>query len=226
MISFHYQPDSEHAIDTMAEQLSSALAQGKRVVWLVCGGSNIPWVVACMNRLPTADTGTLTICLTDERYGIPGHTDSNWTQLDEAGFDRKQATIIPTLEADTTLQDTCQHYGAAVTAALDQAELVVAQFGIGGDGHIAGILPNSPAVDSPQPAVGYDAGKFMRITLTPSVLRRIDSAYALVYGETKRHALEQLRDQNLPLTDQPAQILKEIDDAHVYSDQFDKQENV
>lgn len=220
MISFQYRPDASHSIDAMVDELSQALNEGKRVVWMVCGGSNIPAEVQAMSRLPADRTSQLTIFLTDERYGKPGHADSNWTQLHQAGFNGQAATVIETLAADSTVEDTCRQYGQAVRDALSQADVVVAQFGIGGDGHIAGILPQSPALGSTETVAAYDAGNFMRVTLTPSALQHIDSAYAMAFGSTKRHAMEQLRDQTLSLNDQPAQILKSLPRAAVYSDQY------
>lgn len=219
-LQFHYQPDTTDAEAGMAERLASSLQQHDRVVWMVCGGSSIAQAVACIGRIPQELTGKLTVFLTDERYGVPGHPDSNWTQLFAAGFDGGDATIIPTLQEGLTLEDTCAAYAKTVVDALDQADDVIAQFGIGGDGHIAGILPQSAAVTSTEPVVGYDAGTFTRITLTPPVLERIQAAYAFVFGETKHDALVQLRDQDLSLDDQPSQILKRLPEAHIYTDQI------
>jgi 6-phosphogluconolactonase/glucosamine-6-phosphate isomerase/deaminase len=86
--------------------------------------------------------------LSDERYGPVGHPDSNAAALDLAGFAPMQANVIPILVAGLDLAATRENYQAAALAAFQKAEIVIGQFGIGSDGHIAGILPNSPATDT------------------------------------------------------------------------------
>lgn len=218
-LQFVYQPDANQAAESLAERLARELAAGKRVLWLVCGGSNISLSVRVVKALPTEHLTQLHCLLTDERFGMPGHADSNWQQLLEAGFMVPGVDFQPTLTAELTLTDTCTQYGATVQAAMDAADVIIAQFGIGGDGHIAGILPRTPAVSDEQAVVGYNAGVFQRITLTPKLLRNIDAAYAFVYGDTKRDALQLLHDKQLSLEEQPSQILKQLPEAYIYTDQ-------
>lgn len=219
MLQFFNEPDARRAAKSVAERLQHELEASKQVLWLVCGGSNIPLIVEVMNDLPAERKNQLTIMLTDERYGEPGHAHSNWYQLDQAGFQAGQAHIIPTLVPDLSLEETCKQYEQRVAEAFTAADTVIAQFGLGADGHIAGILPHSPAVTEAKLVEGYNAGELTRITITPPAIRQINAAYALVYGETKHDAVARLRDENLPLEEQPAQILKELHESYVYTDQ-------
>ncbi len=205
--------------EPLYERLVAELQTGDRVLWLVPGGSNIPLSTDISKRLPEELTGNLTIMLTDERYGEVWHADSNTRQLDEAGFDAKQATMVPVLTCDLTLQEATEHYADALADAFAQSDVVIGQFGMGADGHIAGILPGSPAVDSPELAAGYDAGSFTRITMTPSAIQHVDAAYVYAFGEAKRPALERLQTEEVPLAEQPAQILKSLPEAFIYNDQ-------
>ena len=165
------------------------------------------------------DLGRLTISLTDERYGLVGHKDSNWKQLADAGFDFSRTNHIPVLR-DLPLDETVRLFGDSIGKALGENDLVIAQFGIGSDGHIAGILPDSLAIADTDIACSYEAAPFTRITLTPAAFAKVSVAYAFVFGASKREAIERLRDRVLPLEIEPAQLLKGFTEAFVYSDQL------
>lgn len=219
----------------MSSRISAVLNFNKPVLWLVCGGSNVPVAFdafqSIKDQVSPKSLKLLTIGQTDERFGPVGHADSNWRQLREAGFDFDAQTagnisisirILPIL-IGKPLQETVAAYSEAIEAAISDVKksggLIVALFGIGADCHIAGILPHSPAVHSSETVCGYEAGKFTRVTLTPKSLKEIDLAYAFVFGDSKKEALKSLCDKRLSIDEQPAQILKELKEAFVYSDE-------
>lgn len=210
------------AISAVANKVTESLGAGKRVAWVLSGGSNIKLEVEVMQQIRSAagdKLGNLTVLLSDERYGQVGHKDSNWQQLIEAGFNFEGINAIPTLIGQN-LKDTVHWYTAMVQKTFDESDVVIAQLGMGADGHIAGILPHSVAVESDEFVVGYVAPPFTRITMTPRALRRINTAYLFAYGESKKEALDNLKNKNLSLADQPAQVLKEIPEVYIYSDQM------
>lgn len=223
MLQFHYEPHPLQAADRLADRLEQELGSNKRVLWLVSGGSNIPLSVHIMNRLhqTVADKlPNLTIALSDERYGKPGHPNSNWQQLHIAKFKTGSARTIPTLIPDLTLKATRDAFEQSLGQALSKADSVIAQLGMGDDGHIAGILPKSKAVKSGAGLVaGYDGGTYMRVTITPMAFTKITTAYCFAYGNNKHDQLETLLDSELPVSTQPAQLLKTIHQAYVYTDQ-------
>jgi 6-phosphogluconolactonase/glucosamine-6-phosphate isomerase/deaminase len=213
--------DAAAGIQELSTHLTQLLVEEKRVLWLVPGGSNIPFAVQAMTGIPDELTKRLTIILTDERYGPVGHADSNVQQLHDAGFDPKHANFIPVLDGGT-LGATARKYDTIAGKQFAESDVAVGQFGIGTDGHIAGILPRSPGTTAlGELAVGYEAPDFTRITLTFPALRYIEMAYVFVYGDSKRVTLEQLHNEDLPLATQPAQILKAIPEAYVYNDQVE-----
>jgi len=200
------------------QRLQSELQEGKRVLWLVCGGSNIQASAKIMDGLEDDLTKNLAILLTDERYGEVGHPDSNARQLQEAGFQAKQAIFVPTLTG-LSLEETTARYDQVMQHAIEHADIVIAQFGIGTDGHIAGLLPHSVATTSTDWVTAYEAPPFTRITMTFKAMKHIHVAVAMAFGEDKQLALERLRDETLPLVEQPSQILKELPEAYVFNDQ-------
>jgi len=226
----------------LATKISTYLNDSKKVLWLICGGSNIPIAIQALNELkrrmndnttmenvsvrPTNSGANdtvnpllhnLTVTLTDERYGSINHPDSNWRQLREQGFDFALVNAIPVL-VGKSLDETTKLFGINLRDALNQNDVIVGQFGIGTDGHIAGVLPNSIGVKSPGTVVSYDAGKFKRITITLKTISSMNIAYSFVYGESKREAISNLR-MNLTVDEQPAQILKEVGEAVIFTDQ-------
>lgn len=203
----------------LSERLVKELKTKQRVLWLVCGGSSIPTAAKVMRAVPEDLSEKLAIFLTDERFGEVGHTDSNAKQLHEAGFHPKNAVFVPVLVPGFSAEETRERYEEAIKRAIDHADSVIALFGIGADGHIAGILPHSPAVDADEWVVIYEAPPYVRATLTFEALKHVDAAYVFVFGDNKRQALTRLRDEKLPLTEQPSQILKELPEAYVYNDQ-------
>lgn len=210
----------DDCIRPLAERLGAELQAGQQVLWLVPGGSNVPLSVQVMAQLAEEQTAQLTILLSDERFGPVGHADSNLQQLTNAGFQSKRATIVPVLAAGFGLEETRQRYDQAVQAALDRADTIIGQFGMGEDGHIAGILPGSPAVSSADLVAAYEAPPLTRITLTPKALQDVTAAYLCAFGAAKRPALENLQSHTLSLVEQPAQLLKQLPEAYVYNDQI------
>jgi 6-phosphogluconolactonase/glucosamine-6-phosphate isomerase/deaminase len=212
--------DWQSGIIDLSKRLQRELETGHQVLWLTTGGSNIAACVSIMRQLDSDSTSRLTIMLSDERYGPVGHPDSNAAALDLAGFAPMQANVIPILVAGLDLAATRENYQAAALAAFQKAEIVIGQFGIGSDGHIAGILPNSPATDTVDFVAAYEGPDFTRLTLTAHALKRLAVAYAFVFGDSKAEALERLHDLSLPYREQPAQLLKELPEAYIYNDQI------
>ncbi|HVX24215.1 MAG TPA: 6-phosphogluconolactonase [Candidatus Saccharimonadales bacterium] len=210
----------EDGIADLTQRLVHELAAEKCVVWLICGGSNIPASVQVMRTIPKRLRDHLIILLIDERYGPVGHPDSNAAQLEQAGFRPTEAHWLPILHPNTSLPVTVKQYEKVVAKTLAQADCIIGQLGIGEDGHLAGIMPDSPAAQETSRLVyGYQATDFERITLTFPALRQIDVAYAFAFGPAKRAALEHLQ-RRRPANKQPSQILKQLPEAYVYNDQI------
>jgi 6-phosphogluconolactonase/glucosamine-6-phosphate isomerase/deaminase len=219
-MTFEHLGSTDEAAQILSDRLAMELKEDKRVLWLVPGGSNIGIAIKTMELIKSGDIRKLTMMLTDERYGEIGHADSNFQQLKAAGFMAGKAVFIQTL-SNSSLQDTVRYYGEAAEKAFAQHDILIGQFGIGDDGHIAGILPGTPATMLDDDwAIGYESPPYTRITLTPHALNQVHTAYAFVFGESKRPALTRLRDEMLPIDEQPSQILKNLPEATVYSDQY------
>jgi 6-phosphogluconolactonase/glucosamine-6-phosphate isomerase/deaminase len=209
--------NAEEVARYLADAITRQLEAGERVLWLVPGGSSIDIAVAVSKLLSVTNLTNLTVSLTDERYGVVGHADSNWHQLQTAGFTLPHARLVPVLEGDTR-EHTTQTYASQLQAALQDCTYRLGFFGIGADGHTAGILPGTPAVDAEELAASYDAGSFERITMTEQAIRLLDEAVVYARGEAKWPIVDALAEKDLPYEEQPAQLLKLVPKLTVFND--------
>lgn len=204
------------AADYLARRISGLLRRGKKVLWLVPGGSAIEVAASAAKKLKDEELANLTVTLTDERYGPDGHPDSNWQQLKEAGFELPGADLVPVL-AGKNLEETTVRFNKKMKRCFEAADFSIGLFGIGTDGHTAGILPGSPAVDSPQLAASFKGGDFERITITPAAIAKLVIGIVYATGQAKWPVLDRLSEE-IPIDKQPAQALKAIPKLRIYND--------
>jgi 6-phosphogluconolactonase/glucosamine-6-phosphate isomerase/deaminase len=200
----------------IAEVIVAQLGGKRTVLWLLSGGSAIAVAVAASRRLAGRDLSGLTVSLIDERYGPVGHAQSNWKQLQDAGFDLPGATLHPVL-VGASQSDTAEAFDEFLHAEFSRADFSVGLLGIGPDGHTSGILPHSPAVTSLGLVTSYDGGAFQRITTTPRALSSLDEAVVYAVGENKWPVLDRL-ETDLPFAEQPAQALKAATKLTIFTD--------
>jgi 6-phosphogluconolactonase/glucosamine-6-phosphate isomerase/deaminase len=209
----------EDGIADLTQRLTKQLSAGQSVLWLVSGGSNVGAATLVMATIPRELTKHLSILLVDERYGPVGHAESNWQKLLQAGFDPHEATVLTVLQEGLDFTDTTLRYKQLAEAAFENNDCVIAQLGIGDDGHTAGIMVGTPDNQTAELVSNETTATFQRMSLTYAALRRINTAYAFAFGENKRQALQQLQ-TDLPFETQPSQVLKDVAEAYIYNDQI------
>jgi 6-phosphogluconolactonase/glucosamine-6-phosphate isomerase/deaminase len=201
----------------LIDTLQTALDAGKHTLWLISGGTNVSiesFVAANLNH----KGGLLTAALVDERYGEPGHKDSNFQKLVIADFPIETLKLTPILAAGQDIDHVASAYEQKMTQLFKEADVVIGQLGLGADGHTGGVLPHSSAVESTRLVEHYQGPDFNRIALTLNALQRISTAYVFAYGDNKHTALTNLKQHLFPLEEQPCQILKHIPSVYVYND--------
>lgn len=200
----------------IANRINEALSKHVTVLWLTSGGSNVRLQTDIMDLLRSeiGDRLTdLTILPVDERFGLSGHADSNHRSMKEAGFDPGAARWLDVLEENTDFDTTIKMYNQSVSRELE-SNYVVATLGLGADGHTAGILPSSPAIDSKDLVCGYQAN-YQRMTLTPLALREISVAFVIVSDESKKPVVDKLRSAKETAENMPAMALYDLVDCTV-----------
>jgi 6-phosphogluconolactonase/glucosamine-6-phosphate isomerase/deaminase len=218
--------DPSDGVSDLSARLNSALTEGKKILWLISGGSNINSAVKIMNEVPEKHSDQLTISLIDERYGEPGHQDSNFQQLLIAGFNPKRANLIPVLKSGLDLEHTAKEYEKTLENNLSRADLTIGLLGIGEDCHIAGILPNSnAAIENERYVTAYKSETYNRITTTFTLLQELDIVYAFAFGLNKITALKEVTEGSYSAIEKPAIILRDLKEAYLYSDQVGEEKH-
>jgi len=192
------------------------LKLNKHVLFFVTGGSSISVAVKVAELLLDKPLDNLTIMLTDERYGPLNHKDSNWYQLIQKGFNLRKAVLIPILIGED-ITKTTKKFNRVLHQEFKKAEYKIGLFGIGIDGHTAGVLPSSEAVSSNELVCAYKTPSFKRITITPKVISQLDEAIVFAMGEMKWPILEKL-EKDLPIEEDPSQILKKVPLLTIFTD--------
>jgi 6-phosphogluconolactonase/glucosamine-6-phosphate isomerase/deaminase len=222
--------------DNLVERIGSRIVQNVPTLFLVSGGSTADTAVdVCRKLLERFPNGTnklktlFTLSLIDERFGSDGHQDSNWKLLVDRGLETENFRTFPVL---TLSNPGPEDFGAAVArfnsflrgAVLKSARkelYIVTLFGIGSDGHTAGILPGSPAsrmeTSNDTYATGYQEERFKRITITPSFFPNIDCAVVYAAGPSKQPALNELLHEG-PAEQLPARFLKLAKETLIFTD--------
>jgi 6-phosphogluconolactonase/glucosamine-6-phosphate isomerase/deaminase len=201
----------------IAETIIKKLSEGKSVLFFVTGGSSVAVASKISELLEGKSLTNLTVMLTDERYGPLKHENSNWFRLVKNGFNVPGSTFVPILVGEGIISTT-QKFNTVLDQQLKTADYKIGLFGIGKDGHTAGILPGSIAVESQDLAASYDTPIFVRITITPKTIEKLDEAVVWMQGEEKWPVVKNLIESDLEIIKQPAQILKKIPLLTIFTD--------
>lgn len=208
-IDYRLSPQS-YVAPFLASRILQQLQTGKKVLWLLSGGSGIHVCVQVGVLLADKDLTNLYVTMSDERYGTIGHSDENMQQLLDAGLSLPGASIYRPLIGEM-IQETTNAYDAWLTSVFDVTDYHIALLGIGEDGHTSGIKPHSPAVHIQTAACHFSGEDYERITTTADFLSRFDEAVIQAYGQSKQAVVRQLQASNdLSLDDFPAGLIRNI----------------
>ena len=209
--------DDEQIVEYLTSTLIANLQADKSVLWLVPGGSAMKVATKVLAELEDVDTSKLCVTLTDERYGRPNHPDENWMQLEQLGFNVATINAYRVLRGED-IETTAQDFADKLAQLFATYDYKIGLFGIGGDGHTAGIKPHTVAATSDEYAAQFEGEDFARITMTPKAIGQLDEAVAYAHGTEKHPVLSQLLREDVDIYDQPAQALKTVPKVTLFSD--------
>lgn len=214
--------DKEEGSIKAAECLSNSV--DKDTLLLLSGGTSPDRLYEILAHQDDFQPGA--VALVDERFGKPGHKDSNKYMIEQTGlfadFKRKQvptATIL--ISEEFKLEETSALYNVKVKKYIDELPKVVAIMGVGSDGHTAGILPNKERFSNPvfeKEFAGKLVGHFEdpygehkeRVTLTPFGLAHVDTFIILAFGQGKKQVLTRLINGHESIEELPAMIFQQL----------------
>jgi 6-phosphogluconolactonase len=200
--------------DQLVEAIHQALAERPHFHLALSGGSSLVSLAAPLAihpALSVEDWRRIHLWQVDER-GVPREDDRrNLKSIEEHLASRVPIPRGNVHGMPVERQDADRCYEAELLAVLGPAEvrLDTAVLGLGTDGHIASLFPNSPALSATGlvawndgPAVGSPRP---RLTLTFAALRQTRQIALLVTGAAKRPVLDEIGakhalGRNLPIT--------------------------
>ena len=200
--------------EAIAQHINTAISNGKKVLWLISGGSSIPVAVAAAKALGSVDQDLLRIGLVDEKFTAEENL-SNGAQLTEAGFTIDFSPIIlPNVDLDKCGSE----YETYIKDSLGWADMSIGQFGIGNGYHTGGIVAGSPAITDEAYVTDYSMNDERHITLTTRVIEELDIAIINSTGEAKRSLVAHFIESDVPIEKEPTQALKRARRTILYSD--------
>ncbi len=137
----------------------------------------------------------------DERFGQPYHTNSNQLMIKNTGLEKyANMSGVPAywILDDRSRVETAKVYDTLVRKLFGIFTKNIGIFGIGEDGHTAGIPSrkiSSFKYDTNKLVTDYDdksGGYGERVTMTFAALEKLDLLIILVFGNSKRQALLQM----------------------------------
>ena len=187
--------ETKEAAEFIADSILDRLKSNKKVIWLVPGGSAIRAAVEAAKIISSQPHRNLTVSLTDERLGPAGHPDSNWRELKEGGFSLPEAKLIPVIgTADWVF---------VLEKEFKNNDYRIGLFGIGVDGHTAGLLPPG------------SASKFDRISISNDLIGQLDEVVLYAEGKEKEDVINKLS-EDIDIKIMPAQVLKRVPKLTVF----------
>jgi len=194
----------EQCAARILELAHETLARQERFHIALAGGDTPRALYQELSRTPSAsapDWQRVEFYFGDERHVGPEHPDSNYRMAQEALFTplaiREEA--IHRIPGEHTPEKAVEHYREALKGmphsnGLPQFDLVL--LGMGADGHVASLFPNSPLLDEQEQTVGFDFIDRLdcwRFSLTLPVINNARHILLLVCGSKKadvvRHVL-------------------------------------
>jgi len=195
--------DEADLADAAAAGAAGRLAEGLRQrgrATLAATGGRSPGPVYDRLAATGLDWSRVEVTLTDERFVPPTSPESN-ERLVRARLltgHAGAASFVP-LWSDAASPDAAAALAEPAVAALTPFDVVL--LGMGEDGHVASLIPGSPALEagmdpeSQRLCLGVPAGvgspPVARITLTLAALSQARSILILISGATKRQVIQQ-----------------------------------
>lgn len=203
--------------DRIASDLKSHLLHNETASIALAGGTT-PGPIFDDLCAVDLDWGNITVMASDERWVPTDHERSNAKLISERLLVNKAsaAQFLPFYREGLSPEDAAAEVGKTIHA---HRPLTVVLLGMGEDMHTASLFPGSPelsgalAGNAPELAVMRpDSQPEVRISLTAPVLNGAMAKHLVIFGASKREALE--RAQTLPPDEAPINAVLQEAEVH------------
>jgi len=125
------------------------------------------------------------------------------------------------LKPNLDKEECARQYSSELEGALERCGFSIGVYGIGADGHTAGIKPAKSQeaflpLLGPESVVAYSSEDYERITTTAAVIKKLDLIVVYACGEEKTTIIHKLK-QNVAAFKVPAQLLKTAKNVVIFN---------
>jgi 6-phosphogluconolactonase/glucosamine-6-phosphate isomerase/deaminase len=229
-IKFKYIADSNQGAMYLGNEISNELNVNVPVLLFVSGGSALNVLL----HIKSESFRGVTLTVMDERFGKI--IDNNFYQIEKLDWsknflDNGGEFISTRVLKDDDQQSLADRFEMGIRKWISENKKgkIIGLFGMGADGHIAGIFPYpeneklfNELFDGEKLVVSYDVGnknKFSkRITTTNILFQKINVGFAYVYGQEKKQALNDFIKGKKGQNELPAMFLNSPKEIKIITD--------
>lgn len=196
----------EEAANALKSQIEKLLEQSELITIALSGGSSPLPVYEKLGSFDL-DWNRILFFLVDERCTPNTSPESNFGNIQKAFFKHISSDVFPMIKEEKSYQDCASDYEKLLSEKLrivnefPSFDLIV--LGMGLDGHIASLFPNTQALEEEKASVVLNQVSQLnteRITITYPVILNASSLVLLIKGEGKKEVLLNATQEKLPVS--------------------------
>ncbi|MCP1300498.1 6-phosphogluconolactonase [Chryseobacterium sp. S0630] len=217
------------AADTFVDLSKKSIQKNDRFVVALSGGSSpkaIFKLLATPEYKEQIEWSKVYFFWVDERW-VPLNDDkSNFRMTDEALLNQvpvDQNHIFPMYAEGITPEDYAKAYEQQIRTVLgDDGVFDFILLGMGDDGHTASLFPGEEVLNEKEKWVSayyLKPQEMFRITLTAPIINNADHILAIAFGESKKHALNEVLNGEYNPSLYPMQLIEKKDGFQFFTDE-------
>lgn len=217
------------AADAFVDLSKKSILKNGRFVVALSGGSSpkaIFKLLAAPEYKEQIEWNKVYFFWVDERW-VPLNDDkSNFRMTDEALLNHvpvDQNHIFPMYAEGITPEDYAKAYEQQIRTVLgDEGVFDFILLGMGDDGHTASLFPGEEVLNEKEKWVSayyLKPQEMFRITLTAPVINNADHILAIAFGESKKHALNEVLNGKYNPSLYPMQLIEKKDGFQFFTDE-------
>jgi len=216
------------AADAFVDLSKKAIQKNNRFVVALSGGSSpkaIFKLLATQQYAEQIEWNKVYFFWVDERW-VPLHDDkSNFRMTDETLLSHVPVDknhIFPMYAEGKTPEDYAKTYEEQIRSILgNDGVFDFILLGMGDDGHTASLFPGEEVLNEKEKWVSayyLKPQEMFRITLTAPVINNAENILVIAFGESKKHALNEVLNGEYNPSLYPLQLIEKKDGYHFFTD--------
>lgn len=217
------------AADAFVDLSKKSIQKNDRFVVALSGGSSpkaIFKLLATQKYAEQIEWNKVYFFWVDERW-VPLHDDkSNFRMTDEALLSQVPVDknhIFPMYAEGTAPEDYAKVYEEQIRSVLgNEGVFDFILLGMGDDGHTASLFPGEEVLNEKEKWVSayyLKPQEMFRITLTAPVINNAENILVIAFGESKKHALNEVLNGEYNPSLYPLQLIEKKDGYHFFTDE-------